>query len=459
MLVGHPTNAKPSETGGAVVYLGATLIDGQGGAAIRDSAVVIRGSDIEAVGAANQVAIPAGARIVRLQRRWIVPGLIDAHVHFFESGRPDSKYPPASDAPGARSKAEQEYASQVAWIKQRGPYTLARYVCAGVTSAISVGGPRFESEMKQLAATLGNRAPAVYTAIGPLTTVPSQKIFLDFDSSAPVLTASTAEEARRAVQEGSTRGFDLVKLGWLSEPSLSEPDPRAMLSAAAEQAHKAGLRADIHVLDVKLVDAALDAGVDALAHTPGGGMLSERTIERLRDRHIVVTSTLLIWRRALLHELPPEALTQIERDCGDPDVIRSWKARSARDPSAASLGSEKMLREVEENLKRLHNAGVEIAVGTDAGNEGLLHGASFHAELQALAELGFSPSELIVAATRNSARLLGSQDKIGTVVAGHRADFLILTADPVQDIHNLEDIETIVRAGRPVSHQEVLARD
>jgi adenine deaminase len=92
-------------------------------------------------------------------------------------------------------------------------------------------------------------------------------------------------------------------------------------------------------------------------------------------------------------------------------------------------------------------AGISIAVGTDAGNEGLLHGASMHAELEALADVGFKPSELIVAATRNGAGVVGKQAEVGTIVDGRWADFLVLTEDPLVDILNLAKIETIVHSG------------
>ena len=99
------------------------------------------------------------------------------------------------------------------------------------------------------------------------------------------------------------------------------------------------------------------------------------------------------------------------------------------------------------NLAKIHEAGINIATGSDAGNIGTLHGASLHREFQAMAEAGMQPLEIIVAATRNGAETLSDDPDFGTVEPGKRADLLILSANPLDDIANAQSIETVIRGG------------
>lgn len=450
VLMNDGALANNATARGTVAYRGATLIDGNGGKPIADAVIIVRGGKIAAAGPAAITSVPADADVVDVAHRWITPGLIDAHVHFFESGKHDAKY-----AGGGGATATAQYAEQVAWMKHRAPYTLQRYLCAGVTSAISLGGPSFELAMKHLAGQHPAAAPTVYVATGPITTVSSQALFRDFDGSPPLLTATSATVAARDVTRGARSGSDLVKVGYLAEPGLMETDPLPIIRAAATVAHAIHQQVDLHLLKAELVDTSIDAGVDILAHAPGGD-LAPATLQHLRDRQIVVTSTLLIWKRASAGRSPAELIDEAERQCGDPEVISSWEVPKP-DPTAADLGNPVMLRAVQDNLRKLRAAGISVAVGTDAGNEGLLHGASMHAELEALAEIGFTPSELIVAATRNAARVVGKEATVGTISAGRAADFLVLTEDPLVDIRNLAKIETVVHLGHAIPRSQLLA--
>ena len=100
-----------------------------------------------------------------------------------------------------------------------------------------------------------------------------------------------------------------------------------------------------------------------------------------------------------------------------------------------------------ENLRRVHRAGITIALGTDAGNPGTLHGPSIYAELAAIQAAGIEPAELLVMATRNGARAMGRED-IGTIAAGNIADLIIVSESPLQDVKNLRHITHVMRAGR-----------
>lgn len=103
-----------------------------------------------------------------------------------------------------------------------------------------------------------------------------------------------------------------------------------------------------------------------------------------------------------------------------------------------------------ENLRRVHEAGIPVALGTDAGNPFTVHGPSVYAELERMQAAGIGPADLLVMATRNGARAMGRQDEIGTLEAGKAANFIVLTEDPLEDITNLRSITHVARAGRLV---------
>src|SRR5437879_6676606 len=148
------------QASGVVVVQAATLINGTGSSSIRNSAIVIEGGRIRDIGPRNEVRVPGNAQVVDARGKWVIPGLIDAHVHFSQSGgiytRPD-----VVDLRKWRS-----YEKEMEWIKQRLPYTFERYLVSGVTGVVDCGGPMWNFEMRDIASHT-KKAPRVVVA-GPL---------------------------------------------------------------------------------------------------------------------------------------------------------------------------------------------------------------------------------------------------------------------------------------------------
>jgi imidazolonepropionase-like amidohydrolase len=445
-----------AQSNNAVAYVGATLIDGTGGAPISDSAVLVEGDRISVAGPRSSISIPRNARVVSVTGKWIVPGLIDAHVHFFESGLLDEKYASTGSADVLHQRAL-TYDRQARHIRARAAYTLSRYLCAGVTSAISYGGPEFEWEVKHLA-TLGQvPAPNVFTSTGFLSPLPSATVFQDFLGSPSLATVPTPADATAAVRAAAARGADIVKIGYLGVPGSAEAQILPILAATVDQAHALGLRVTAHIFGpTEMIRRFVEAGLDDLAHTPTSP-IDATTLELMRKRNMIVVSTLLVLQRPLDAARGEVRPTRAEKQCGDPEIISVLTHRRAAGatPFDELYGPESVARAAE-NLKLLRRSGIPVAIGTDAGSEGLLHGASMHAELAALADLGFSPMELIVAATLTGARSAGKEQLIGSVTNGKLADFLILTADPLADIGNLNSIETVVHKGHAFDRRRFL---
>jgi len=443
-------SSQPTEIKSLTAYVGATLIDGRGGDAVANATILVQGDHIVAAGAG--VDIPNGAEQVDLSGRWVVPGLVDAHVHYFESGRIYNN-PNTIDLTGQVSWEE-----EMAWIYDRMPITLQTTLCAGVTSAISLGGPEVEYVAKALSQEMDN-APDVYAGHGPITPVPSNIIFRDWNGEPALRNAVTVEEAVEEIRTAVAKGADLIKLGELGSPFDSmEADYPLHVAAMIEEAERHGLPITMHLTSVSAYEKYLESGIGSIQHTPmGGDQLSVETAKALADKGIVVAPTLSVFKRSSVAIMDKSfEIEPIEQRCGDPQVIESWfvEVPEANRQDTSMWGP--LLEGNRVNFRTLLEAGVEMAAASDAGNFGLLHGASLHYEIVEMVAAGMSPAQAIVAATFSSAKVAGIEDRVGSVETGKQADFLILTADPLADIRNLQSVESVVKSGKVFSQKDLL---
>ena len=500
-----------NETLRSTVYLGATLIDGRGGPAVWDGALVVVGNDIVAVGRENDVVIPADAELVDVSGTWIMPGLIDTHVHFFESGRLYFNLL-ISNFFGDPDAEDQ-------WVRDRLDYTLGRYLCAGVTTAVSLGGPEsFELLARERSQAL-EYAPQVLVAGGPIGE--NGVDLLKFEGKPTSFVARTEEDMRRTIRELKARGMDLIKLGYLGSLGSGEPVPLEeyvpVLAAAADEAHKLGMPVLTHIMNRVEAEAIVDTNLDAFAHLPFDDATSDEFISRVVSNGVAVAPTLAVFKREIDVLKQQLELLPIERRCADPEVLETyddfaetplygswsgtllsvsvialllgillwrWKrfgkwAKAATLPFilvglfAAYLSHignftralawmyDSMLSasaiNASGNMKRLVEAGATLIIGSDSSHVGTPHGSSMHVEMQLIQDAGVPAEVIIPAASRNAAEVLGISDRTGTLEAGKSADFLILAADPLQDIANAQRIQFVVSDGRLFTPAELNA--
>jgi len=436
-------------------YVGAMLIDVTSNVSISNSAILIEGNRIKLVGERDKVPIPDGVRTIDVRGKWITPGLVDAHSHFFESGQ---------IYPMLRRMSYTDVVSfdkEVAWMRARLPVTLESFVCAGVTSTISAGGPKFEYDARKMAER-ALRAPNVFVAHGPISAAPSEMIFSSFEGDTPVRTASSPEQAVARVREGRGWGADLIKTGYLGGPFAEmEKNYVALLDAIIAESHRLGFPVTMHVKEVEPARSFVLAGVDSLQHTPSDTQIDDTFVELMLKKKTMIVPTLAVYRRLTL-ELPTQSikLLPIEKRCGDPEVIETFTTANIPELSREKLAKVNAnLNMAKENAAKLYRAGVPIATGSDAGVPGVLHGPTLHYELKLLSEIGMSNQDIIKAATLNAARVAGKDDLVGSIEAGKLADFLILRADPLKDISNLQEIETVVKDGIALDQDDLLPPD
>lgn len=198
----------------------------------------------------------------------------------------------------------------------------------------------------------------------------------------------------------------------------------------------------------------LEAGVDILAHPVLAGPVDDEFMALAKGRGAFVTSTVGVARghARVVDSVYADDATEVT--CGDPEVRAAWLQWSAlprndRPPAHYDLSGWQSVERIGlQNLARVQAHGIPIIVGSDGGNIGTQHGPGFQRELRLLAGAGLTPMEIILAATRNGARALGREADLGTVQAGRFADLVVLDADPLADVGNLDRISQVMVRGR-----------
>ena len=439
-------------------YTGATLIDGTGRPATANATVLIEDDRFLATGIG--VDVPEGARVIDLTGKWIVPGLIDAHIHFMTSGRMYTR-PAFFDLTD-----KVPYEEEIAWIKAHVPDTLRAFMCSGVTGVLSLGGPSFEYDTRDLARGMDD-APSVFIGHGVIGHFPrfvAERMIPPWDGELTVKPMLSAEEGVAHVREAVARGADLVKTAVDDRGSAFLAaatwwwDWRELEGAIIEEAARHGLKVTTHAHALDYARGVAELGVASLQHIPADKPVDDAFVKLAKDRDIIVVPTLAIRKRTFIELFTKDIdLLPIEESCSVPGVVESWY-----EPLPPMHDLSALYREQGEmaaaNAKALFDAGVPLGVGTDSGMIGLAAGSSMHLELRALNQAGIPADYLIHAATLNSARVAGREDEYGSVEAGKFADFLILSADPINDIANMQAIERVVKHGREFSQRELLPR-
>jgi imidazolonepropionase-like amidohydrolase len=414
-------------------------------ASMADATVVISGDRITAVGPRASTPVPMGATRIDGKGRWLIPGMIDAHVHFFQSGniytRPD----------GADFNAVVPYAQETARNKARLPATFKVWLASGVTSVIDIGGPFWNFDMRDIA----NRtaaAPRVEVA-GPLISM-VDRVKLDLGDP-PIIKIESPEAARALVARELERKPDFIKVWFIHQPGDDIDKQIAIVKAAGDAAHAAGLRLAVHATELDTAKGALHAGADYLVHSVFNEPIDDEFIELMRANHAILCPTLFVTNGYAYALSNRWQATPEEQRLADPQILAAMHdldhiPKDKLPPRVAKLMADqppiKQPTVAEQNLKKLWDAHIPIAMGTDAGNVGTLHGPSVFREMALMRDAGLTPLEVLRTATVGGAQAMGRSD-LGTIAPGKLADLVLLDADPIADVGNLSHAERVIKGG------------
>jgi imidazolonepropionase-like amidohydrolase len=232
--------------------------------------------------------------------------------------------------------------------------------------------------------------------------------------------------------------------------------------ATVEESHAHKIRVAVHATELETARAAVEEGADILVHSVIDKPIDDAFVKLLKDRHIILCPTLVVFERygrTFSHQLN---LTPEEKAWGNPEVIASLdvtkipqdklpdRIKDALAKPDEALDRIKRTYDIAlPNLKKLEDAGVTIAAGTDAGNIGTIHGPALFREFQLMKEAGLTNMQILQCATANAAQLFGGETgaHIGKIDGGYFADLVILKSNPVDDIAHASDIDSVVKSG------------
>src|SRR5881409_910047 len=434
-----------------IALVGATVITPADGKVMPNATVVINSDKIENVAMGKQDAAGLGKQI-DCTGKFILPGYIDTHIHFFQSGdlftRPD----------GADLNSVRPYKDEVAWVKSHLNDVFARYLRSGITSVVDVGGPFWNFQVRKTANTMA-KAPRVAVA-GPLiSSVSREKLDL---GDPPIVKIDTPDQAREFVRKLAAQDPDLVKIWYIVDKDHPVESFRPIVRATVEESHAHKIRVAVHATELETARAAVEEGADVLVHSVTDKPVDDMFVKLLKDRNTILCPTLVVFERygrTFSHQLN---LTPEEKTWGNPEVIASLdvtkipqdklpdRIKNALAKPDEALDRIKKTYEVAlPNLKKLEDAGITIAAGTDAGNIGTIHGPALFREFQLMKEAGLTPMQILRSATANGAKLFGGETgaHIGKIENGCFADLVILNSNPLEDIAHASDIDIVIKNG------------
>jgi imidazolonepropionase-like amidohydrolase len=427
-----------------LVIIGGTLIDGRGGTPLPDAVVIIEGERITSVGQRGTIKTKSGATIVDATGKYLLPGLIDTHVHLEDIGLSDVGELPASWDSPAKAKelaiinARLDLIGGITTVRDLGSTELVLHLRDEINAG-KVIGPRIIAAGMQLV----KKSPGATRA----------KMFLEYDGP---------EDARARVRQLASAGGDLVKIRLTHQrvvPSLEE------VRAIVDEAHSVGLRATVHT-DVPaddLVRLAVDAGADGIEHNAPLRVKDEALLREMARKGMIVmagSGEFYVQRfedmgfgdpvgSAAARLFPAEIVSALRRGA---DSLRNQTARMKTSGWDAEQVRTRFIRETE----RARQAGILLIFGTDAGAYLAIHGEEYKA-LYGETKMGSSAMDAILMATRDAAKALGREKDLGTIEAGALADIIIVDANPLADLRNLCKLYRVIKGGVVYDPAELLA--
>ena len=392
------------QTPAVKAFTGMRIVDPVLGAPRDNATIVVGNGRILAAGAARDVSIPPGAERIDLTGKTVIPGLINSHGH-------------VSELPG----------------------DLRVYAAYGVTTVLSLGGEQ--------AAHVAARA--------------SQNAALDrarMFIAGSVVTGRTPEEARDAVAKNAAMKVDVIKIRVDDNLGTAQKMAPEIYRAVIDEAHKRGLRVAAHVFYLADARGLLDAGVDFIAHSVRDLEIDDSTVAALKAKNVCVCPTLMREVSTFVYESTPPFFSDPEfLKHADEKQVARFRQPAEQDAMRKSTSAQRYKAGLEvamRNLKKLSDAGVGIAMGTDSGTglPGRFVGYFELMEMELMAKAGLTPRQVLASATRDAARCLKLDKDLGSLEAGKWGDFVVLNADPLASISNVRKIDSVWIAGNRIAN-------
>ncbi|HMJ48299.1 MAG TPA: amidohydrolase family protein [Ferruginibacter sp.] len=423
------------------------LVDVKTGKIIPGQSVIFNNSGIEYIGT-SPGARGANAVIIDGTGKYLMPGMTDAHIHFFQSGSIYTR----PDAVDLRKKVPYEKEKQFGY-KNAADY-MHRYLRLGITTVIDVGGPFANFVIRDSIAS-STIAPNVLVT-GPLFSMIDNDFF---GIDKPIEKISSVKEADALFYRMLAYKPDFIKIWYIAGKKYPAEQNFPIVKHIAELAHKNNLKLAVHATELKTAQYAVEAGADILVHSIEDEIIPADFIKILRDKKITLIPTLIVgdgyyksfsgrpdnhpqdleWANPFVYGsiTDPEAMGESEM----PPVFKMLRKNGI---PAFTLKTDSIMSV---NLVNLVKGNVNIASGTDAGNIGTMHASSFLQELEAMQKAGMTISQILKASTINAATGFGRDKLWGSIEKGKFADLVLLNKNPLESLQNLNSIHAIFKNG------------
>jgi imidazolonepropionase-like amidohydrolase len=405
----------------------------------------------------SKIKIPEHVTVIDGTGKYLFPGLTDAHIHFFQNGglytRPD-----AIDL-----RNVMPYDKEIDLSHQTMEDKLRRYLQNGITNVIDVGATNNFLKQREL---FKNKtyAPSIYMT-GPLLTTYEPKAYENLKDDEPFSLVKTIDEGIKMVQQQLPYQPDFIKIWYIAGRDGLDVEASArknlpVIKAIIEEAHKNNLKVAIHATQRITAQLAVENGCDFLVHSIDDEVIKDDFVQLLKKNKTILCPTLIVhdgYRNTFgqknnfsNHELlkadPIQLGTLLDlMHLSDTLLVNKYKNRSNSNENVAKANETNSISL--QNLKKLSDAGVLIATGTDAGNIGTLHASSYLNELIAMRKSGMSNWQIIQASTINGAKIINKESEFGTVRVGKKANLILLNANPIDSIENIAKIFRVINKG------------
>jgi len=399
----------------------ATLIDGQGGKPLENSLVLIRDQKIDRIGPLDSIELPENTRIIDGKGKYLLPGLVDSHVHLFHEGF--VPLPPKG--------------SMLTYQTVVAVNNLMTALQSGITTMRAVSDGHYADLAVRSA--VKNRI-----LLGPRIFAAGQGICMTGGHGTGlegVVQVDGPQAVRKAVREQVKAGVDFIKL--LSSHRTDYPEfSLEEIEAGVDEAHRLGKRVAIHAGNFKSTQMSAEAGVDSIEH---GNFIDPKTADMIAEKDITIVPTIWVYHyiKSKISAMGEDAVSlmgaEVKFDLDELLATKTW--------------CDRVVEQYSITIPLLLSRGIRIAAGTDnvIADEAF---AMVHKEMEYMTRMGMTNMQAIVAATKHGAEVIGQSDQFGTVEAGKIADLIMVEQDPLKDITVFERVSWVMKEGRVLPQYE-----
>ncbi len=420
-------------------------VDVETGDVVKNTNIEIYNGKIQTIG--KKINPRTDAAIIEASGQWLIPGLVDAHIHLFQSGGVYTR-PDVIDLRYLRS-----YETERQWLQDHADEILQIYIRAGITSVIDVGGPLYNFDIRDKF-NQTNKSPNI-SLTGPLISTFQPPEF-DIENP-PIIKAKSAAEAIQLVRDQLPYKPDFIKIWYITLPTQSAESTYDIVKATIAESHKHKLKVAVHATELNTAKLALKAGADFLVHSIDDPA-DEDFVKLLKTNNAIYIPTLMVHEKYVQSMTGQLQLSDEDFKFAHPIPLGSLFDYKHLADSAflkyqqyapylnKTLQRQDSIRKA--NLKYLVAQGVTIATGTDAGNIGTLHASAYFEEIRQMKMAGLSNLDILRASTINGAKVLQKEQETGSIKKGKQADLVLLKNNPLTNLDILKNPIAVIKSGQ-----------